>query len=403
MNRQENNTEPLISVIVPVYNDAPFLCRCIDSILEQTYEKLEILLVDDGSTDDSGTICDKYALKDYRVKSVHKSNGGTVSARKYGLENAQGQLISFIDGDDWIDKVMYEKMLEFWKQNEYPDIVSSGILYEYPGFDEQKKIQDGADEGLYDRKSVIDELIPGLICNPIDYQNMVLTSICSKLINKVVAKDAMEYMQESLSIGEDGAYTYFLTSCCTSFYVTHNAYYHYEQHEGSQNNDYSIDVISRLSQLERVMTEGMHKLIWNSQIQTQIAHFVWEYLYNIIRANFHFEMKKFLYLFPYEKCDKDKTIILYGAGEVGNAYMQCLEKSRFAKKSILVDKNYRKLREQGKPVVSLEEALQEQYDYVVIALENESNADFVKEELLIRGVPEDKLIWEKPIRIYLQG
>ena len=94
----------LISIIVPVYNTEKYLHRCVDSILMQTYAKFELLLIDDGSTDNSGILCDKYAKTDMRIRVFHQVNGGVSSARKLGLENAQGEWITFVDSDDWIDE-----------------------------------------------------------------------------------------------------------------------------------------------------------------------------------------------------------------------------------------------------------------------------------------------------------
>ena len=102
------NYTPKISVIVPVYNVEQYLPRCIDSILAQTFTDFELLLIDDGSTDNSGKICDEYAKKDTRIRVWHKENGGVSSARNVGLDNARGELISFIDSDDWIDKDYFE-------------------------------------------------------------------------------------------------------------------------------------------------------------------------------------------------------------------------------------------------------------------------------------------------------
>ncbi|OUQ56652.1 hypothetical protein B5E58_10530, partial [Tyzzerella sp. An114] len=92
-----------ISVIVPIYNVEKYLNRCVDSIINQTYKNLEIILVDDGSPDNCGKICDEYAKKDNRIKVVHKENGGVSSARNVGLNIATGDYIGFVDGDDWID------------------------------------------------------------------------------------------------------------------------------------------------------------------------------------------------------------------------------------------------------------------------------------------------------------
>ena len=97
-----------ISLIVPVYQAEKYIRRCLDSIIAQTFYNLEIILVNDGSDDDSGKICDEYALLDKRVKVIHKENGGLSSARNAGLELATGEYIGFIDSDDWIAKDMYE-------------------------------------------------------------------------------------------------------------------------------------------------------------------------------------------------------------------------------------------------------------------------------------------------------
>ncbi len=103
-------SEDLISIIVPVYNVEKYLRKCIDSIVNQTYKNLEIILVDDGSTDDSGKICDEFAEKDGRIKVIHKENGGLSSARNAGLEIAAGKYLGFVDSDDYIAQDMYESM-----------------------------------------------------------------------------------------------------------------------------------------------------------------------------------------------------------------------------------------------------------------------------------------------------
>ena len=102
----------LISVIVPVYNVQAYLQRCVDSILAQTYENLEVILVDDGSPDSCPEICDEYAKKDARVRVIHKENGGLSSARNAGLDIAQGEYIGFVDSDDYISPNMYESLLQ---------------------------------------------------------------------------------------------------------------------------------------------------------------------------------------------------------------------------------------------------------------------------------------------------
>ena len=106
---------PELSVIVPVYNAEKYLHKCVDSILTQTYRDFELLLVDDGSPDQCGTICDAYAAQDPRVKVIHKPNGGVSEARNVGLDKAKGNYISFIDPDDWVEPDMLRSAIEFCK------------------------------------------------------------------------------------------------------------------------------------------------------------------------------------------------------------------------------------------------------------------------------------------------
>ena len=104
---------PKISVIIPVYNAESFLCRCVDSILAQTYSNFEILLINDGSSDSSSTICDKYALKDCRIKVFHKDNGGVSETRNVGINNASGEWITFVDSDDWISSNTFQECIDY--------------------------------------------------------------------------------------------------------------------------------------------------------------------------------------------------------------------------------------------------------------------------------------------------
>ena len=102
--------EELISVIVPIYNVEQYLEKCIESIISQTYKNLQIILIDDGSNDKSGKICNKYAEKDKRVVVIHKENAGVSEARNTGLDNAKGEWITFVDADDWIEEEYCQRL-----------------------------------------------------------------------------------------------------------------------------------------------------------------------------------------------------------------------------------------------------------------------------------------------------
>ena len=120
---------PKISVIVPVYNTEKYLRRCVDSILAQTFTDFELLLIDDGSSDSSGAICDEYAQKDPRVRVFHKENGGVSSARNLGLDNARGEWITFVDSDDWIEI----HSLSILGENNDVDLIIASMKFEQSG------------------------------------------------------------------------------------------------------------------------------------------------------------------------------------------------------------------------------------------------------------------------------
>lgn len=146
--------EPLISVIVPIFNVEQYLSQCIDSIINQTYRNLEIILVDDGSSDSCGAICDEYARQDGRIKVIHKENGGVSSARNAGLDAVRGEYIGFVDPGDWIVPDMYEYMYQ--KLCGYKaDIVTCGYINVHDTWMDYRRSQ--TDE-VYIREKALDEL-----------------------------------------------------------------------------------------------------------------------------------------------------------------------------------------------------------------------------------------------------
>ena len=119
--------EPLLSVIIPVYNVEAYLNKCIKSVVRQTYQNLEIILVDDGSIDGCGRICDEWKKKDPRIRVLHKKNGGSTSARQQGFRLAVGDYVACVDSDDWIEADMYEYLMGIAVASN-SDIVTSGLI-----------------------------------------------------------------------------------------------------------------------------------------------------------------------------------------------------------------------------------------------------------------------------------
>lgn len=149
----------LVSIIVPVYRVEPYLNRCIESIVQQTYEQLEIILVDDGSPDNCPAMCDAWAEKDSRIKVIHKSNGGLSDARNAGLKIAAGDYIAFVDSDDWIEKDLYRILLDAMKATD-SDIVCCKFRRVFGDFKQSScRANDSRAYELFDTKEALYELI----------------------------------------------------------------------------------------------------------------------------------------------------------------------------------------------------------------------------------------------------
>lgn len=172
------NRDFLISIIVPIFNSEKYLERCIDSICSQTYSNLEIILINDGSIDDSGDICDKYALNDKRIHVIHTVNGGQASARNIGLTKATGEYIGFVDSDDYIDKDMYKLMVTN-AITEDADIVQIGH-YVVDEDENILNIEKRSKTFYYD----LNEKIKALTI-----EKEIVSSVCDKLFHKSLWND----------------------------------------------------------------------------------------------------------------------------------------------------------------------------------------------------------------------
>ena len=221
---------PSVSVIVPVFNGAEFLRPCIDSILAQTFRDLEIILVDDGSTDDSPLICDSYASQDKRVISIHQINAGAAAARNHGLAVASGKYVTFVDCDDWIDNDMYEHMV-ITAETKKCDLVICDCIKEF-GTDRQLYTHDFPG-GYFDRNTMVLRYFPQLLMPdtmeyPITISNCLLLIGRSVIIeNNLSFPDGMRFSEDLLFGSEVGYFSQSMT------YLKGYAPYHYRQNPHS--------------------------------------------------------------------------------------------------------------------------------------------------------------------------
>ena len=219
----------LISIIIPVYKVEKYLEKCIQSVINQTYENLQIILVDDGSPDNCGKICDEYAKKDHRIEVIHKSNGGLSDARNKGLEIAKGEYIGFVDSDDYIEADMYEVLYNLLKQ--YNADVSICNFYTVS----QGKISiKNADNGIneYNRIEILKEVL-------------LDNNIQSYAWNKLYKKELFDEIKYPIGKKyEDIGTTFYLLEKCNKVVVTGKSEYYYINRQDSIVNNVTESTIT---------------------------------------------------------------------------------------------------------------------------------------------------------------
>lgn len=228
-----------ISVIVPVYQAEQYLNRCVDSILTQTYTNLEIILVDDGSKDRSGQICDEYARQDRRVKAIHKKNAGVAAARNTGLDVATGTYLAFVDSDDYIDPYMYEKMMDKAVQYEC-DLVMCDCMKEQG--ESSRLYTHKIRPGFYSYEQLKMEYYPHLLMmENVEYPATISNWLFLFRRQLSSGMQIPRYL-EGVRYSEDLLFGAQLMYACRSFYyMKGEAYYHYCMNPTSATHTYVPD------------------------------------------------------------------------------------------------------------------------------------------------------------------
>ncbi|WP_088070502.1 glycosyltransferase family 2 protein [Gottfriedia luciferensis] len=208
---------PKISIIVPVYKVERYINKCVDSILSQTFTDFELILVDDGSPDRCGIICDEYANKDERVKVIHKQNGGQASARNMALDIARGDYIGFVDSDDWIEPDMYELLYAISIENDCDIVNCTGIVH----FEDKTIIKSSHPLTIHNRSQAMKAIFEGELYDEV---------VWSKLIKRELLENLR--FPEGIMY-EDTAFTYKLINKSKKVGYIGEAKYHYIKRENS--------------------------------------------------------------------------------------------------------------------------------------------------------------------------
>ncbi len=241
---------PFVSIIIPVYNVEKYIKRCIDSILKQNYDDYEIILVNDGSVDNSGSLCDQIADAHSNIIAVHKENGGLASARNYGLKHIKGQYVVFIDADDWVAPHFFAFLDEHLRKNNL-DVLKYGYQRVYNNELGKSQVP-YYEEGVYDRSEILKCILPGAV-GPIrlfDYEKNALLSACTCAYSVEFLKaNKIIFTSEREILNEDFLFNFHVLLCANQVEVTHEILYMYYFRDGSLSKNYIQDILSRKQKL----------------------------------------------------------------------------------------------------------------------------------------------------------
>lgn len=377
-----------LGVVIPVYNAERYLDKCIESILCQSYKNIEVMLVDDGSKDGSGKICDKYAKQDYRVRVIHEDNRGPIYARYNGIINLSCDYITFVDADDWIDSETYEKMSVYMDDD--IDVIMFQIM-RY--FDKNNIVYSDVKyrSGKYNFEDIISQIQPNMIWDIKESRFGIDPSLCNKIIkyDKLVVE--LENAKElNIHYGEDVAVIYPLYMSIKSFAISPEYLYYHRQRDRNKIAEYFSDneYYDKLYILYKYLKDRME---YNVILLKQIDYF---YMYSVgLRMRIYGDHKSCReYIFPFDIIPAKSKIVIYGAAEIGQLYYEQVQRINYCTIVLWVDRNYSSYQHFGVKGIECVEHNNE-YDFVVVAIKQKDIAKQVIKDLELMGVEGRKIIW----------
>ncbi|BBF44124.1 probable glycosyl transferase [Lachnospiraceae bacterium KM106-2] len=384
--------EDYISVVIPAYNCEQYLDRCLESVLNQTYQKLEIILINDGSTDQTDDICRRYAAQDARIMYIKQNNEGVAYTRRKAVQLATGQYVGFVDADDYIDADMYEQMLSYMSEAQ---LVTSGYTFE------EEKIFDLFEPGLYGRDQ-----------REYLYENMLLfhntgsvgisTNLWSKLFITEKLQTVVENTAEDIFVGEDVEILFKYILQCESVYISAICAYHYERNENSVMNSVNKDYLRNINSLYLSLEKEFEQSSYHAILLPKWSQWTWMMIQTTPKfMGWTIAKKKspIRYLNPFLNLLKGKQVVLYGAGVVGKDYYRLSQKTQGMELVLWVDQKYKKLQQDGWDVQSVEQIGMVDYDYIILAIKDEKNAFKIIRQLHQIGISDSKILWKEPIRL----
>lgn len=378
-----------IGVVIPIYNTEKYLAKCVESVLNQNYEALQVVLVDDGSSDDSGEICDDFARRDSRVKVIHQVNKGKIESRYIGAANATTDYITFVDSDDWIAENTYNSLLELLDQG--IDIISYKIIRYISDCYQIKsggKIRKGIFQG---------EKYKEFICSTMIWDDEINSwgidpSLCNKLFKRDIILPQLDKARKiCISYGDDVAVVYPTLYKADSYAIADQyKYYHRRRIEG-EIPEYFLDnsYYKKLVDLYEYLRER-----FNNQVDYvhQLDMF-FAYSATLRLRKYGVENHVVQYMAPFGRIPQASKIILCGAGKVGQSYYKQITELDYCEIVAWVDNV--KTQCAGVSLSKYNVFTEMAFDYVVMALKSKDAVDEITKTICKEyNVNPDKIIWE---------
>ncbi len=305
------NNEPKISVIVPIYNVASFLPKCIESILNQSFSDFELILVNDGSPDNSHDICLHYQETDKRIIIINKQNGGLLSARKAGLESAKAEFISFVDGDDWVDIDFLASMYRIAELHDV-DLIISGFIRVFEGRNE--KMTPLYKQGIY-QGSNLNELLNNMLNTSTFFQHGVSTYVWNKLFRRSILNKVLFLVPNEITMGEDAAITYSYMPQCSAIGITNSCNYFYRQRVNSMVKSIQSSELERnhLTNLIYYLNGALLPKLDKAKLRRDLLY----YLYSQAVVRFGGLISDADIHIPFQGLKKNDRVLVYSSGTFG--------------------------------------------------------------------------------------
>lgn len=376
---------PLISVIVPIYGIEHYVGICIESIINQTYKNLEIILVDDGGKDKCPEICDLYKRKDKRIKVIHKPNGGLVSARKAGLQQSNGIYICYVDGDDWIGPGFIDGLYTA-AETSGADMVCAGQTRDL--FSKSAHFLNALPTGIYEGGKLNDLWKTMISCDAF-YKPGISTYVWNKLFKRELVLSPQLTVDNRISIGEDGAVTYPALLKSKKVAVIDNVAYHYRQREDSMLKQSAsfADEAQKLKYLFDYMIHWAKGTAKELNIKEQIIDYVLSIA--IMRSGGRLPQDDYS---TFDSAYYNKNVVIYSAGTFGQQLAGRFKETNHCNVVAWLDDDYWEYRRCCLDVDPVESITQLAYDFLLIATVDSNIALTIKRRLLDLGVSSDKIL-----------